>query len=237
MPLDFARTHVAPGEPVTADAWNAIVDGVFESQAVLKAVGTTARVRINAPDLDPSTARVTATRAGAPPAEAIRPIAPDTFFVFPRLPEGAYVVKASAPGYTPAEGSLTVTAAGAATPDPLELALSRSRAVMPRLLGVKLPAALALIAQVPVRIVDVAGKDLPRTGFDPSYNDKPVLMQWPLPGELAPASGSEAHLVVATAVAAQTTTVPNLSNLNLAQATAALQEAGLEIRVVDANTF
>jgi hypothetical protein len=237
MPLDFARTHVAPGEPVTADAWNALVDGLFEAQSVLKAAGATARVRITAQGLDPARVRVTATREGAPPAEAIRPIAPDTSFVFPRLPEGAYVVRAEAPGFNPAQGALTVTADGKAAPDPLELALTASREVMPRLLGEKLPAALALIPKVPARIVDVSGRDLPRTGFDPSYADKPVLMQWPLPGELAPPAGADAHLVVAAAVSAQTAQVPNLSNMTLSQATAALQQAGLEIRVVDANTF
>lgn len=237
MPLDFARTHVAPGEPVTADAWNAMVDGLFDAQAVLKAAGATAKVRVTAPGLDPARVRVTATRAGAPPAEAIRPIAPDTSFVFPRLPEGAYVVKAEAPGFNTAQGALTVTAAGAATPDPLDLALVASREVMPRLLGEKLPAALALIPKVPARIVDIAGKDLPRNGFDTAYADKPVLMQWPLPGELAPPAGTDAHLVVAAAVSAQTAVVPDLSNLTLSEATAELQKAGLQIKVVDANTF
>lgn len=237
MPLDFARTHVSPGEPVTAEAWNAMVDGLFDAQAVLKAAGATAKVRVTATGLDPARARVTATRAGAPPAEAIRPVAPDTHFVFPRLPEGAYVVRAEAPGFSAAEGALTVTAAGAATPDPLQLALTASRDTMPRLLGERLPAALALIPRVPVQIVDVAGKNLPRTGFDPAYADKPVLMQWPLPGELAPPAGTEAHLVVAAAVSAQTAQVPDLSNMTLADATAALQQAGLQIKVVDANTF
>src|SRR5262245_43248376 len=122
--LDFVKTNVNPGEPVTAQAWNAIVDGLFEAQSILKAGGGTVRVHVTNTPFDAAKGRVTATRSGAPPAEAIRPIPPDTAYVFPRLAEGAYQIRADAPGFAPALGSVTVSATGDVTPPLLELTLT-----------------------------------------------------------------------------------------------------------------
>ena len=50
MALTFTKTNVSPGEPVTAQAWNDIVDGLFEVQSILKAAGGTVDW-INLPDI------------------------------------------------------------------------------------------------------------------------------------------------------------------------------------------
>ncbi len=229
--LDFVKTNVNPGEPVTSQAWNAIVDGLFEVQSTLKAGGGTVRVRITNTPFDTAAGRVTAERAGAPPAEAIRPIGTGTEYVFPRLAEGAYQVRAAAPGFAPALGAVTVGATGDVTPALLELTLTPNAEVMPNVLGLKLPAAAAQLQTIHPRVLDAAGHDLPLTGFDPDYNDAPVLTQWPDPGEIAPATGS---LVVVAAVIKPPplVTVPDLTNLTLAEATTALTGLGLTVKVI-----
>ena len=229
--LDFVKTNVSPGEPVTAQAWNAIVDGLFEVQSILKAGGGTVRVQVTNTPFDAAKGRVTATRSGAPPAEAIRPIPPDTAYVFPRLAEGAYQIRAEAPGFAPALGSVTVSAAGDVTPPLLELTLTPNAQIMPNVLGLTLAAAAALLQTIHPRLLDAAGNDLPLTGFDPDYNDAPVLTQWPGPGEVAPTTGS---LVVIAAVLKPPplVTAPDLTNMTLAEATTALTSLGLTIKVI-----
>lgn len=228
--LDFVATHVNPGDPVTAQAWNAVVDGVAEAQAVLKAAGGTARVRITNPSFDYTKGRVTAERTGAPPAEAIRPIGASTDYIFPQLPEGSYQIRAEAPGFAPALGSVTVSVTGEVTPPTLELALTPSAQVMPNVLGLKYPAAAVQLATIHPRVLDASGKDLPLTGFAAAYNNAPVLTQWPDPGEIAPATGS--LVVVAAVIEVEVVAVPDLSDLTLAQATNALADLGLQIKVI-----
>jgi len=232
MPLDYIPTHAAPGDPVTADAWNALVDGLFDAQTVLKAASGNGRVQLTGQGLDLQTARVTATRSGAPPVEAVRPVGSDTHFTLPRLPAGAYVVLASAPGFTPAQGTLTIAENGAPSPDPLPLALAATRVRMPNVLGVALPQAVQQLSQVQLRILDVNGVSLPTSGFASAYITLPVLMQWPAPGELAPPSGTMAQVVVAAPVQAapppvQMVAVPNVMGMTPADAQAAIQAAGL----------
>ncbi|HEY9230140.1 MAG TPA: hypothetical protein VIP11_26040, partial [Gemmatimonadaceae bacterium] len=63
MPLTFTKTHVTPGEPVTAQAWNAIVDGLFEAQSILLTGSGTVRVTLTGDARDIASARVVATDA------------------------------------------------------------------------------------------------------------------------------------------------------------------------------
>jgi hypothetical protein len=231
MALDFVKTNVQPGEPVTAQAWNNIVNGLFEVQAILKAAGGEAHVRVTNPGLDLSTVRVTAARTGAPPAEAIRPIAPDIDFIFPRLEAGAYTVSADAPGFTAQTGALNVASDGTVAPDPLELALVPAGSFMPNVLGLKWKDAAPLLNVIHPRVIDAGGKDLPLTGFDAAYNDKPVLMQFPLPGDPAPVTGS---FVIVAGIFQQKplVTTPNLAGLTVAQAQTELAKLGLAMKIV-----
>lgn len=229
--LDFEKVHVHPGEPVTAEAWNKLVDGVFEAQQALKVTGATARVRITNAGLDLGSVRVTATHPERPPAEAIAPVAPSLDFVFPSLLAGAYSVNIEAPGFTSQTHALTVAADAAVSPNPLEVALTQAQQFMPRVFGSKLPAAITALGAAQLTIVDVAGKSLPKTGFDTEYNDAVVLVQWPTPGLLVPSTG--AFLVVSAGLVSQPlVSVPNLKNLTFAAAKAQLEAIGLKINVI-----
>ena len=228
--LNFKKTNVNAGEPVTAQAWNDIVNTLFEVQTILTAAAAVVRVQITNPNFDTAAGRVTASRDGAPPAEAIRPIPPSTEYTFPRLDAGAYQIRAEAPGFTAAVGTVTVGATGDVTPQPLQLALTPSATPMPNVLGQKLPAALTALQTIQPRVLDTVGKDLPLTGFDAAYNDAPVLTQWPDPGELAPTTGS--LIIVATVIQPEpTVAVPDLSNMTFAQAQDALAKVGLMIKL------
>lgn len=229
--LNFSKTHVNPGEPVTAQAWNDIVDGLFEAQALLKAAGGTATVQVTGAGLDPRRVRVTATSSDGTPAEALRPIPPNTEFIFPRLSAGAYQIRVEVPGFDVATGAVTVGSDGAVTPKPLAIALTANRVVMPNVFGLKLPEAVTALGSLQLRILDVSGKSLPKTGFESTYNTAPVLVQSPAPGELVPPEG--AFLVVASGLVVEPlVSVPNLQGKTYSQARSMLEALGLKINVI-----
>ena len=95
----------------------------------------------------------------------------------------------------------------------------------------KLKEAAALLQTIKPRLLDAGGKDLPIVGFDPAYADLPVLMQWPGPGEVAPATGSQV-VVAAIIQKAKLVAVPNLLGLIAAQAQSELAKLGLTLKIV-----
>jgi len=230
MPLDFQKKNVNAGEPVTAEAWNALVDGLFEAQAVLKTAGGAVRVQISSPSFPVAVARVVAYRTGAAPAQAIAPISPSTEWTFPNLDPGTWTVRAEAPGWSTAEGPVTISNTGVATPAVVSLGPTLTGTYMPDVLGKKLPAALTDLGAIQLRIVDSLGKDLPAQGFDAAYNNQPVLVQRPAAGELVPVSGT---FIVVAAVIKETplVLVPDLSGMTFETARTALEKIGLHITV------
>jgi hypothetical protein len=230
MPLDFQKKNVNAGEPVTADGWNAIVDGLFEAQAVLKTSGGTVQVQISNPSFPVDGARVIAFRTGAAPAQAIAPISPSTAWSFPMLDPGTWTVRAEAPGWSAPEASVTVSSTGVVTPAVVTLGPTLTGAYMPDVLGKKLPAALTALGAIQLRIVDSLGKDLPAQGFDADYNNQPVIVQRPAAGELVPVSGT---FIVVAAVIKQdpVALVPDLFGRTFEEARTMLEAIGLHITV------
>lgn len=229
--LDFAKVHVNPGEPVTATAWNNIVDALFEVQQILLAAGGTAAVRITNAGLDVTRVRVTATHDTHPPAEALRPIPPGNDFIFPRLAPGAYEIRVEGPGFDPFVGAVTVADDGTVSPKPLEVALTQSGTFMPNVYGLKLPEAITALGAAQVKILDVSGKSLPKSGFDAEYNNAAVLVQWPLPAAVIPPTG--VFMVVSAGLVVQPlAAVPDLAGKTFNQAKAALEALGLKIHQI-----
>jgi hypothetical protein len=232
MPLNFIKTNVKPGEPVTAQAWNAIVDGLFDVQSILATGSGTVKVTVTGDQRDIDDARVVATDSNGVRYEAVQQLVPGDPFVFPKLTAGAYTIAVTAPSCTTGTGTVTVANDGTATPNPVPIALASTGKRMPDVLGVAWKTAAPALATINPRVLDASGKGIPLTGFDPAYADVPVLMQWPDPGELVQA-GKDPYVIVATIIKpAVLIPTPDFIGLTVAQAQAAATQAGLVIKLV-----
>jgi hypothetical protein len=232
MPLTFTKTNVKPGEPVTAQAWNAIVDGLFEVQSILATGAGTVRVSVTGDQRDIDAARVVATDAAGVRYEAVQQSAPGDPFVFPRLTAGAYTITVTAPSCADGTGSVTVASDGSATPNPVTIALAFAGKRMPNVLGLKWKDAVASLQTVNPRALDASGKGVPLTGFDSAHGDSPVLMQWPDPDEIVPA-GKDPFVIVATTIQPATLIpTPNFIGMTVAQAQVEAAKVGLQIKIV-----
>jgi len=224
----FTATSAAPGEPLTAQAWNEVVEGIRALYRFLETnAGTSLRVVVLNAAVDLAVVRVTAVRDDGLAVEGVRPVPPSAEFVFPDLPPGAYSVRASTAGFTPAVENVTIPRA-----EVVELTMTPSGAFMPMLIGLDLQTALSTLGDLGIqvaRILDVAGRDVAPARPDPEYRDAPVLVQHPAPGVAVPPEGST-QLVVAAALSTEATAeVPSLSGLTLAEAQKALESIGLKV--------
>ena len=124
MPISVPpQKTVRPGEPVTAEGWNAIVGGVTALMQYLNATEATGvHVVIKNPGV--TDARVAATRDDGVTYEAVPPVPPGTDYILAGLRPGAYTVRVEAPGFSPA--TIAITAPVAA---PVEFSLEAERRV------------------------------------------------------------------------------------------------------------
>lgn len=224
----FIKKTVKPGEPLTAQAWNDILDAVDGAYQFLKASLHTVRVTITNPGLDPELVRVTASRVDAAPVEAVRPIPPGKEHVLSRLEPGAWTVTAEAPGFQTATATANITDASPETS--ISLALQQIGAFMPDLFGATLATAKAELGKVGIpllRLLDFNGRDLPPQG--PGNDDAPVLVQWPPASVPLPPNGG-ARLVIAVPVQVEPAVeVPSLAGLTQLEAQKALEAIGLAL--------
>ena len=225
MPIDVpAQKTVVPGEPVTAEGWNALVGGVTALTQYLNATEATGvRVTIKNPGV--TDARVAATREDGTTYEAVPPVPPGTDFVLAGLRPGAYTIRAEAPGFSPATASVTVP-----TLTPVEFSLQANGSFMPETFGLTLRAALQALSSQHIaisRILDVVGRDVAPANPGAQYNDQPVLAQLPAAGTAVPPDG-QVQLVVSAPLQVQPSVeVPSLAGLTLAEAQKALEAIGL----------
>ncbi len=223
----FIKKTVKPGEPLTAQAWNDLVEGLDAAHQFLRASMHMVRVRITNPGLDPEVVRVTASRADGAPLEAVRPIPPGTDHVLSRLETGAWTVTAEAPGYQAATTPVTVTDAGETS---IEMALQLVSAFMPDLFGAPLATARAALAAVGIallRLLDFNGRELPPQSPGTENDSAPVLVQWPPAGAPLPPGGG-ARLVIAVPVQVEPAVeVPAIAGLTQQEAQKALEAIGL----------
>ena len=105
----FIAKPVNPGEPVTSQAWNEIVNGLANVVAFLQATaGTSARVVISNSDARLFETRVVAIAANGDVTDAARPVGASSEFTLRGLAPGAYTIRSESPGFAPAEASVTL---------------------------------------------------------------------------------------------------------------------------------
>jgi hypothetical protein len=234
MPINVPPlTTVTPGEPVTAEGWNAIVGGVTALTQYLNATEASG-VHVVIKNAGVTTARVTATRDDGVTYEAVSPVPPGTDFIVAGLRPGAYVVRVEAPGFTTETTSISVPIA-----TPVEVSLQANGAFMPELFGLTLRAALQELSSRKIavaRILDVVGRDIAPANPGSDYNDQPILVHFPAAGTPVPPEGQVQLLVSASLQVQQSVEVPSLAGLSLSEAQKALEAIGLVLGKVVTKT-
>jgi hypothetical protein len=234
MPVNVPpQKTVNPGEPVTAEGWNALANGINALTTYLNgAEASGARVQIK--NAGVKQARVTAIRDDNVTFEAVAPVPPSADYIFPGLRPGSYTIRVEAPGF-----KVDTKAVTAPLTEAVEFSLAADGAFMPPLFGQTLRAALQALADRKIavsRIIDVVGREVAPANPGAEYNDQPVLMQIPAADEAVAPTGS-AQLVVATALQVQPSVeMPSLAGLTLAEAQKALEAVGLALGRVETKS-
>lgn len=234
MPLEpFVAANVSPGEPLTAQAWNEIVQQLRSvTDHILSSEASAVRVQVANDSAPPDEVRVTAIpEEGVQTFQAIGPIPPATEHVFAGLRPGVYTVRASAPGFAAATAVVTVP-----TEEVVSLTMTPRGARMPALFGLRLGEALQELQALNIaveRVLDAAGREIAPGNPSQAERDVPVLVQVPDPGVPVPPDG-RARLGVAAELRVQPAIeVPSLAGLTLSEAQRALESAGLTLGRVE----
>ncbi|MCP4600662.1 MAG: PASTA domain-containing protein [Proteobacteria bacterium] len=237
----MTATHVNPGDPLSAEAWNDLVDTVNGIPAAVEAAipeEYALEVVITNPGLDLTEVRVTAVKVDQAPVEGVQPTAEGEHHVIGGLKPGAYLVRATAPGYSTAEAPATIIAGDNA---PLEMALNATGVVVPNVFGRTFAQAKSDMTAKGLSVTtlrDFTGKDYVPTNPGAAAEGQPVLVQSPAAGAIAP-NGSGVNLVIAVeAVQDSIAEVPSLIGMTLSKATSELSKQGLavgEIIILDEN--
>ena len=217
---------VNPGEPVTAQGWNVIVNAIVSLTNYLTSTeASSLKVAITNAGMNFGGVRVTALRDDGISFEAVAPVPPGTNYIFNGLRPGTYTVRAEAPGFEVATKSVTAPVA-----DPVSFTLAPKGAFAPALFGMTVQTALQTLKDLNIavsRILDVTGRDVAPANPGSDYNSSPVLAQIPAAGHPV-APGGSMQLVVATALQVQPSIeIPPLTGLTLAEAQKALEGIGL----------
>jgi len=221
---------VSPGQPVTAQGWNELVDGLSDLYDEVLAFGTGALEVSVVDDAEAVLgALVTATPMGdGQPIHAIAPFPGRSTYTLAGLSEGNWTVHVEAFGYT--TQSIEVTMPHDETL-PVNLVVNGS--VMPDLFGRELRTALEDLSGSDIGvdlIFDTTGRELPRTSLPPEYDSAPVLLHTPLAGDVVADGSRDVRLVVASAIRRDPVVVmPSLIGLTYDEASAVLERLGLRL--------
>lgn len=220
--------NVSAGQPVTAQAWNAILAGLGTLYDAVLALGTEA-LEVNVTDGTTAIleAQVVAVPASGPPVAAVPPRGGATAFTLTSLAPGQWTVHVSARGYNALQVPATIPASA-----PLNVTLSAATVVMPDLLGKPASDAVAALAAAGIQldqVLDVTGGEVSKTALPANRASSLVLAQFPLPGARIAAASAKTRLLLSAEAESQVAVVPTLVGLNQGQLVKALAEAGLKL--------
>jgi hypothetical protein len=223
---------VTAGEPVTAQGWNAFVDGLSDLyDAVIALGGGTLEVAVTEGTTPLAGAIVVAEPLGeGQTVQALPPFAARTSHLLVGLTDGPWRIHVQAAGYTSEVREVTMPSA-----DPLAVAMTVAGVRVPDLFGVGARAALDQLQAAGIDadiLLDTTGREVSRTSLPPEYVDSPILVQLPTAGTVVPTGTGRVRLVVASALRREpVVTMPSLIGLTLGEANEVLERLGLRVGV------
>ena len=228
----FLRTLVRPGQPLTAQGWNDLVDGIDSVHLFLRATLHVVSVRITNEGLDTRDVRLTAVRNDRPPVEGVRPTTADGKHIITGLEAGAWTLVATAVGYRSATATVTISDEGNTE---VQLALEAESRGMPDLFGLDLNTAIARLqaAGIPLtRLLDFEGTDYAPANPGREQLTQPVLAQSPVAGWLLDSARTSRGAAVVIAVPAKLESVvevPSFAGLTQDEAKRVIEDLGLRV--------
>jgi hypothetical protein len=224
-------SNVNPGEPVTADGWNVIVNGLGALFDAVLALGHgVLEVSVQSGGATVIGAEVVAEPAAGDvtPIVAVPPYGSVTSYHVVGITTGLWHVYVSAPGFGSATQDVTIPATG-----PLAFNLTAAGKVLPDLFGTALQSGLGQLTTLGLNvdtILDVLGHEVPKTSLPPQYQNQPILHQLPFAGTVVDPANPQIRLVVATAIEqAPVVTMPSLVGLSYDEVASVLDGLGLKI--------
>ena len=234
MPLTKpALAPAEPGIPITAQAWNDIVDGLSDLYDAVLALGSAVvTVSVTFNDTPVPGAQVVAEPLDGEAFEvaAIPPIGTRTAYLLPGLTPGQWRVRVRTAGLNEESRDIEVP-----RDEPLAVAMQAAGPVVPDVFGRGLGEAMrdlsdSGIAADRVRVLDASGRDVSPHDVPPEHRNSDVLVQLPVPGSVLTSSASGVRIVVAAPlVDAQTVTMPSLIGLTHDEMVQTLTSLGLTV--------
>lgn len=224
---------VEPGRPITAQGWNAIIDGLSLLYDAVMAFGSgNFQVSVQADGQVVDGVEIVAEPVGdGLPVAGLPLFGTRTTYLVTGVSDGAWRVHVSAPGFTDQTVDVSVP-----TNAPVTVNLARAGTPVPDLFGKAYAAALAELAAAGLQTeiaIDTAGDEISRSQIPPEYQNQPVLAQLPTAGTLVDPTTIRLRLVVAAAVRDDPiVVVPSLLGLTQGEAATALAKIGLRLGTV-----
>jgi hypothetical protein len=223
-----ALANVNAGEPVTAQAWNAIVDGLDDIYDAVLAIGTgVLQVSVTAGERAVAGAQVVAVPlAGGNPVAALPLHGDATSYTLVGVNPGNWRILVEADGFQDEVRDVTVPSA-----EPIVVNLTLAGVVMPDLFGVTAEDALAQLTTAGLTvdlILDITGHEVSRVSLPAHFQNSPVLMQLPDAGTVLDPGADRVRLVLAVAIdQVPTVTMPSLIGLSADEVATVLNQLGL----------
>jgi hypothetical protein len=226
-----ALTHVNPGEPVTAQGWNTVLDGVGDLFDAVLAFGQgvlEVSVLFNSNPVDGAQVIAVPATGDLTPIAAVPLYGTVTTYSIVGVTAGQWHVFVDAPGFQAQTQDVTIPAS-----DPLVVNLLAAGVVVPDLFGVTAQDALTQLTTLNLDIdiiLDVLGHEVPKTSMPPQYQNQPILDQFPPAGSVVDPSSQRLRLVVSTALdQSPVVTMPSLVGLSYDEVASVLDGLGLKI--------
>ena len=226
-----ALATVEAGRPVTAQGWNAIVNGLAALYDAVLAMGSgVVKVDVVAGGAPVLGAQVVGVPQGdgGHPVDAIPPYAAVTSYTLGGTTAGAWKIHVRAAGFDDVVRDVTLPVT-----DPISIELTSNQIPTPDLFAQPMQQALTVLAGVNLStdlVLDIMGHEVPRVNLPPQYQNAPVLFQTPLAGELIDPVGGKVRFVVAVALQQEpVVTMPSLVGLTQDEAVKVLTNLGLTV--------